>query len=613
MGAIKQFQSPDYLLSDLLQRVSDGRIQLPDFQREWVWDEEHIIGLLASVSMSYPVGAIMMLETDDHQQFRPIALEGAIFPEGTRPEQLVLDGQQRLTSLFLSIKSGRPVPTKDAKKKPIRRYYYLDIAKCLDDSVDREEAIFGVPEDRVLRDFRGQPIVDLSTREAEFELGAFPVSEVFDVAAWRRDYQKHHGYDPEKIRQFDEFEAEVIERFKQYQVPAIVLTKETPKEAVCQVFEKVNTGGVVLTVFELLTATFAIDNFRLRNDWQKRFGELKKHRVLSKIEGTDFIQSITLLTSYHRRKDALAADVPENSAPGVGCKRKDMLKLRLDDYQAWADKVQEAYVRCALFMHEQHIYDARDVPYRTQFVPMAAIFAELGNEADTDGARRKIARWFWSGVFGELYGGTIESRFAKDLPEVVAWIRGGDEPTTVKDAMFSPGRLLTMRTRQSAAYKGLSALLLAEGSLDLRTGAKIELHSYFDESVDIHHLFPQAWCRANGIEPGVCDSIVNKAVLTARTNRMIGGSAPSVYLPRMERDADISPERMDELLASHLVDARAMRTDDFHGFFEARKQAMLSLIERALGKPVLQEAVAEEPNGVTDFEDESEAEFMEDL
>lgn len=612
MGAIKQFQSPDYLLSDLLQRVGDGRIQLPDFQREWVWDEDHIIGLLASVSMSFPVGAIMMLETDDHQQFRPIALEGAVFPEGTRPEQLVLDGQQRLTSLFLSIKSGRPVPTKDAKKKPIRRYYYLDIAKCLDESVDREEAIFGVSEDRTLKDFRGQPIVDLSTREAEFELGAFPVSEVFDVAAWRRDYQRHHGYDPEKIRQFDEFEAEVIERFKQYQVPAIVLTKETPKEAVCQVFEKVNTGGVVLTVFELLTATFAIDNFRLRNDWQQRFAELKKHRVLSKIEGTDFIQSITLLTSYHRRMDAIAAGTPESSAPGVGCKRKDMLKLRLDDYKAWADTVQEAYVRCALFMHEQHIYDARDVPYRTQFVPMAAIFAALGHEADTDGARRKIARWFWSGVFGELYGGTIESRFAKDLPEVVAWVRGGDEPTTVKDAMFSPARLLTMRTRQSAAYKGLSALLLAEGSLDLRTGTKIELHSYFDEHVDIHHLFPQAWCRANGIEPGLCDSIVNKAVLTARTNRMIGGSAPSVYLPRMERDADISPERMDELLASHLVEARAMRTDDFHGFFDARKHAMLALIERAMGKPVMQEAAAEEPNGVTEFEDESEAEFMED-
>jgi len=109
VGAIKQFQSPDYLLSDLLQKVSDGRIQLPDFQREWVWDEEHIIGLLASVSLSYPVGAIMMLETDDHPAVPPHRARGARFADGTKPDQLVLDGQQRLTSLFLSIKSGRAV------------------------------------------------------------------------------------------------------------------------------------------------------------------------------------------------------------------------------------------------------------------------------------------------------------------------------------------------------------------------------------------------------------------------------------------------------------------------------------------------------------------------
>ncbi|MCE5191796.1 MAG: hypothetical protein LLG08_08575, partial [Actinomycetia bacterium] len=297
----------------------------------------------------------------------------------------------------------------------------------------------------------------------------------------------------------------------------------------------------------------------------------------------------------------------EERLPGVGCKRKDMLKLKLEDYLAWADMTEEAYRKCAQFLHQHRIFDARDIPYKTQLVPMAAIFAILGHEAGTDGAREKIARWFWCGVFGELYGGTTESRFAKDLPDVVEWVRGSDvEPTTVRDALFSASRLYTMRSRLSAAYKGVYALLMTEGSLDLRTGMPIEIHTYFDERMDIHHLFPQAWCNAHYIERGLRDSIVNKAALTVHTNRMIGGAAPSEYIPRIEKSAGISRERMDLLLASHLADASAMRADDFPTFFEKRRGALLERIEKAMGKPSLQDIPAEEPEEAVDDDAETQ-------
>ena len=613
MGEIKQFQSPDYLLSELMQKVGDGRIQLPDFQREWVWDTDHIIGLLASVSMSYPVGAIMMLETDDHQQFRPIALRGATFTDGTRPDQLVLDGQQRLTSLFLSIQSGKAVPTKDAKGKAIERWYYIDIPMALDPNGDREEAIFGVPADRILRNFRNEPVRDLSTREREYEEHAFPVSEVFDYFDWFMGYQKHHGLDPEIVNRFNEFSKEIIERFKQYQIPAIVLTKETPKEAVCQVFEKVNTGGVTLTVFELLTATYAIDGFRLRDDWKERSGLLKRHKVLSKLEATDFIQTVTLLAARERRVVAIRSGTPEDGAPGIGSKRKDMLKLTLAEYRRWADVAQGAYEEVVRFLHQQRVFNGLDVPYGTQLIPLAAIAAVLGRRFQDVGVRAKVARWYWCGVFGELYGGTIESRFAKDLPEVLSWVDGEDEPTTVREALFSEDRLYTMRTRQSAAYKGLYALFMRDGSLDLRTGEAVgEVQTYFDESVDIHHLFPQKWCRAHNIDWKHCDSIVNKSPLTARTNRIIGGNAPSEYLPRLERNVGIGPESMDRHVATHMVDPIALRGDDFETFFKARKEALIAKIEEVMGKPVIRNLVQLEPEPEpTEPEDESEAGFEE--
>ena len=154
---------------------------------------------------------------------------------------------------------------------------------------------------------------------------------------------------------------------------------------------------------------------------------------------------------------------------------------------------------------------------------MAAILAVLGDEADTDGVRAKLARWFWCGVFGELYGSSVETQFAKDVPEFLTWLDGGPEPTAIADANFAPERLLTLKTRNSAAYKGLYALLLKEGGLDLRSGETINQQSYFDEKIDIHHIFPQKWCQTNGIEPKRCDCIVNKTAISARTNRMIGG------------------------------------------------------------------------------------------
>src|SRR5208337_491662 len=134
------------------------------------------------------------------------------------------------------------------------------------------------------------------------------------------------------------------------------------------------------------------------------------------------------------------------------------------------------------------IFASRDLPYRTQVTPMAAILAVLGDKADTDNVRAKLAQWYWCGVFGELYGSAVETQFAKDVPEFLAWLDGGPEPTAIAEANFSRERLLTLKTRNSAAYKGLYALLLKEGGLDLRSGETINQQSYFDEKIDIHHI-----------------------------------------------------------------------------------------------------------------------------
>ena len=489
------FDSTKTPLQDLLAAADTGNLQLPDFQRSWVWDDDRIRSLLASVSVSFPIGAVMTLQAGgENVRFKPRPLAGTD-PKlrDIGPEILILDGQQRLTSLYQALLGKTAVDTRDAKGKPIRRWYYFDMKRAVLGDEDREDALISVPEDKLVKAFGGGITLDVTSPEQEYAADLFPANRIFAAAEWRQAYNKHWAYAPEKIQLFDAFEREAIKRFEQYQLPVIELKKETPKEAVCLVFERVNTGGVALNVFELLTASFAAENFQLRDDWNVRERRLKtKHHVLHNLQSDDFLQAISLLVTQTRRREALERGVTADKAPGISCKRRDILKLEVTDWRTWSDRVEEGFIRAARFLHWQKIFKSQDLPYRTQLVPLAAIFVDLGTDGETEGARQKIARWYWCGVLGELYGGAIESRFARDLPEVVAQVRGDTvEPITIQESNFQANRLLTLRTRNSSAYKGLYALLMRDGGRDFRTGEPIEAQIFFDDKIDIHHIFPR--------------------------------------------------------------------------------------------------------------------------
>src|SRR5690606_7790332 len=170
----------------------------------------------------------------------------------------------------------------------------------------------------------------------------------------------------------------------------------------------------------------------------------------------------------------------------------------------------QGFDRAARFLTLQNIFWYKDVPYSTQLVPLAAILVRLGDRWEHQSVRDRLERWYWCGVFGELYGAAVETRLAKDFGEVPDWIDGGREPSTILDANFAPERLLGLRSRLSAAYKGLSALLKITGARDFRSGQPFEYSTFWQESVDIHHIFPRAWCEKHGIERDEYDSIINK-------------------------------------------------------------------------------------------------------
>jgi hypothetical protein len=418
----------------------------------------------------------------------------------------------------------------------------------------------------------------------------------------------------------------VLENLKYYRVPVITLDRSTSKEAVCVVFEKVNTGGKPLDAFELVTAMYAASGHELRKDWYGGDGTKGRHRRLAEtlrpagsdtgivagVSNTDFLQAISLFHTRDRRRAAEQAGKQGKELPAVTCNRQALLNLPLEAYKKYETQVERGFLQAAKFLHMLHIYRIFDLPYQSQIVPLAAILADIGDSSEHDAHREKLVRWYWNGVFGELYGSTVETRIAKDFSEVPGWLKGGAEPSTVSETMFRADRLKTMRTRLSAAYKGVNALLMKEGAQDFRSGQKFDHTVFFGENVDIHHIFPQDWCKKHGLTPQVFDSIINKTPLSYRTNRIIGGVAPSEYLGKLENGSDRTPpierRRLDEFLASHLIDPVILRADAFDAFLTDRQKRLLALIEQATGKATYSGGVPEEGEDAEADPDAIEAE-----
>lgn len=571
----------DRQLIELMKEVDSGAAQLPDFQRGWVWDDGRIRALILSVIHNFPVGAAMFLEYGNESiHFKHKPIEGSPANPTMEPNELILDGQQRLTSLYNALYSRNPVHTKTDKGKDIDRYYYLNIVKALDPKADDEEIVISVPASKkITSDFGRKVDIDISTREQEFKLKMFPLNIILDTSEeqnWQNEYYKYYNYDAEVIKQFTELFSKVINPTQQYQMPVILLDKTTPKEAVCQVFENVNTGGVSLTVFELVTAIFAMDDFQLRKDWEERKKKYFSGDLLSKVTATDFLTALTLLSSFKSRRT-------------VSCKKKDVLALTLDEYKKYADILCKGFSLAEKLLMEERIFSSADLPYSTQLIPLSTICTVLvdGNKIHTTSVKNRVKQWYWCGVFGELYGSANETRYANDIVQVVDWINNDRNlPKTVTDFYFNPMRLLGLQSRQSAAYKGVMALILQNHAQDFISGTEMDFSTFANEKIDIHHIFPKDYCIEKGYDKRKWNSVVNKTPLSARSNREIGGKAPSVYLSRLENKGSVSSVKLDQYVESHWIDHRMLRGDDFQNFITDRAKKLLIAIETATGRAI---------------------------
>jgi hypothetical protein len=297
---------------------------------------------------------------------------------------------------------------------------------------------------------------------------------------------------------------------------------------------------------------------------------------------------VSLLDSFDRRSKDLTAGRTGKDATGVTAKREHILEMPLSAFEKWADALTKGLEEAERFLRSEGFHHPKFLPYRTQLTPLGAVLAHLGERWLEPQIKAKLARWFWCGVLGELYGGAVETRIALDVQQLLAWVNDpvAPEPATVQAAGFNPNRLDTLRSRTSAAYRGLYVLLQRDGAADFFWKARMVDLDRDDAKLDIHHIFPKKWCEDRDIPPRVFNAIVNKTAISYKANRMIGGSAPSKYLEQLQGHAQVKLDdgSMDAILKTHVIDPSLLRADAFHDFYAARKAALLALVEGAMGK-----------------------------
>ncbi len=245
----------------------------------------------------------------------------------------------------------------------------------------------------------------------------------------------------------------------------------------------------------------------------------------------------------------------------------------------------EAFAWVGQFLHGQCVVRAEDLPYRTQVVPLAAVRTILGERVDSGDALDRIGRWYWCGVLGEMYGGSTESRFTRDVEQLVSWVNGpGGPPDTITEAVFVADRLNSLTTRNSAAYKGIHSLLIKQGAVDwFHTDAPINAGTLLEHHVEIRQIFPKAWFAREQPGDRRVNSIVNKTPLSHRANQSVVGS-PASYLPTLAAASGMRSEWFDDVVATHLVDPRALHEADFERFYADRSAQLLELLNAAMGK-----------------------------
>jgi len=591
-------------VTGLVEAAHEGKICLPNFQRDFVWTREEVADLVRSIIRGYFIGSLLLLRCDAASPpFAPVFLRGSDpTSRDPRPELLILDGQQRLSSLIYALTA----PDLSLKDSSQRRWFFVNLDVLLSEP-DSDDVVF----DRAKRELRG-----LDNAKSQYEQRILPCTVLLTQQGfykWRDGFEDWlRQRDPEMLDMYRsdwrDGWTSAVTAFQTFEVPLVELPRVDDSDSesigrVCAIFEKLNSTGVDLSVYDLLTARLYRDGIRLHDLWKEAIDTHPLLRTWSKGKADEHKFGVLVLRALALLR-------------GLDPKPRILIDLKPENFEGDWRRAAAAMER-ALELTTMVGPDGFGV-FAEKWLPgfglipiLAALRAAIEDRKLGDQERAELRRWYWCNVFMERYSSAVESKSRKDYLEMTRhWLEGGPQPECFREAedlIGAPGfRIRDSASYASARYSGVFCLLALRNARDWRRGEDIRLQELQD-----HHIFPKAFLKRHNITKRVdVNTIANRTLISDETNGKIKDKAPGGYMIA----ADIFPSGANsELLEPHFIgkDTAAIMEaaledpadgqveDLYQRFVRERQATIIDEIRRVCG-------ITPEPLGAEGESDEDE-------
>lgn len=542
-------------VQDLIRFAQKDRsIALPEFQRPFVWDEEDVAEMLRTMINDWPSGNVLMIGSKELiGRFKVTALAGApTIVSDEKVKMLILDGQQRLTSVFQTL-------TNNSKINGQEFVFYVDMRRI------HEQDGF---DDDCLNWKKGD---DFPNEQDAADKLWVPMHTLYSELA----FGKWLDLIPENLRERMEALAdEHLWPIRSYKFPSNTLPSDLEFRSLVRIFDKLNRQGQELKTFDLLVALLLPEGFKLREraeDAATVFAGIGNGFKIDPIE-------ITKLIALEENLRQIDANEPVTVG---GIREDDVLDLVDQDsarISAEWDGAVERFAGALTFLNDRCGAVTNNLLPQTGFV--LALAVGLAIKDPRDHWEEDLERWAWSSFFTQAYAQGVNTRAVADAAELRKWADDAEKaPTAIRDLEIRPERvqerLRDSRKGNKTFERGLMALLVADGAKDWLTPKKqgesqeLLLH---EGAIDFHHVFPDGYLTDRG-RPS--EMMVNFTPLKASTNRSIGKSAPSGVLELTRFDSDA--------LVKHRIELDALEADRVEDYIAARGKELAALIASTVG------------------------------
>lgn len=604
---MKNIEKADRIhLEKLISEIKDGYYEIPDFQRDFEWEPSDVTDLIRSIFMDYYIGTLLLWKANN-QNLKNLSCEPIKGYTGNgKPYHIILDGQQRLTAMFFAFfNPDIPYP-----RRKSRSYFLAKIIELLDENF--EKAFFYQWETNKFRKLRVTP-------ELQYQENIFPLEIVgkgsWEIMLWIQGYEsfwrnqlENYPENPpdeatkEEIKEFHKQKKltqrcannapELLrnlfkELLSEYYISYIELDSEITIAKVCDIFARINSKGVVLSIFDLLNAILRPHDIFLKEMWRKDEYELSfidSHKMRIYV-----LQVISILLQTYCSPKYLYYLVPGATKT---IKLEDGSKsdiILIQTKEEFIEKWKEAIV--ALRKTISKMQNPRDYgAIKTSFIPYPSIVPALtairkhvedSDYKNVSDINAKIDKWYWASIFTQNYSSSVESTAAKDFVDLQKWFSDDDDvPDIYVKFKADLGRQEFRRiySKGSAIYNAIFNILIKNEARDWNT---FELPEY--ESLDDHHIVPHSWGKE--IIGDDINSILNRTPLSPDTNRnIIRDRLPNEYMKQMLDDNDET--KIYSVLASHLISHKAVNIllhdpftrEDYYSFIEERERTIKAYI-----------------------------------